>query len=300
MDFCEYGIPSEEWRNFVAANPSAAKDGFANNNVAQAEELRRASNQARGTSSRNKLLQTGLDKNVKITTILAESRDTHTVPIRRYEPCQAARATQRKTLIYIHGGGYLLGDEESDDFVCAQMAATLDVVVLSVIYRHTHKYKHPAQVDDVWDAFKFIRSSPESVGISLSAGVTLMGISAGAGLAASIALRELEETTTPYVSGILLSMPWLIHIDNYPSHLFNSASSSSKEQCIDVPVVPQDRMRLFTDLLAAESPDDPLLNIALLPDHILKLWPRTAIIAAGMDPLRDDGLLFAKRLESAG
>lgn len=308
MDFSKHGIPSEEWASFVAANPSTARDGFANNTPAHAEELRRISNQARRLNSRNKLSQTGLDKSVEITTVLARSTDLYTVPIRRYEPHQRKRMTQRNALIYIHGGGYLLGDEESDDFVCANTAATLDIVVLSVIYRHTHKYQHPAQVDDVWVAFKYIQSNYESLGISISDGITLMGISAGAGLAASIALREIEENErasknakgTLSVNGILLAMPWLIHIDNYPLHLFTSASISSKIQCTGAPIVPQERMRLFTDLLAANSPSDPLLNIALAPNDILKLWPKTAIIAAGMDPLRDDGLIFAKRLESSG
>lgn len=308
MDFSEYGIPSKEWSVFVADNPSAARDGYANNDIAEADKLRSVSNESRRSNSRNMILQTGLDKSVEITTVLAKSRGLHMVPIRRYEP-RRTKKTQREVLVYIHGGGYLLGDEESDDFVCASIAETIDVIVLSIIYRHTHRYRHPSQVDDVWDAFKYIQSNHGSLGIPLSSRITLMGISAGAGLAASVALRELEEVAeasahtyhkTPTVTGLLLAMPWLLHIDNYPFHLFKSPHLSSKEQCVDAPVVPRRRMRLFTDLLAADSPDDALLNIALTPDNMLTLWPKTAIIVAGMDPLRDDGLIFAKRLQQAG
>lgn len=302
MDFSHYGNPSKEWAAFIASDPSASRDGFQGNNVSQAAELRRVSNEARRLNSRKTLIQTGLSERVDITTVTVKSRDTHTIPVRRYES-RRAKSEPRRALLYFHGGGYLFGDEESDDFVCASVADAVDVVVLSIIYRHSHKYQHPAQVNDSWEAFKYIQLNHEALGISLAGGMTLMGISAGAGLAVSVVLRDLEEITesgqgkTSNITGVLLSMPWLIHIDNYPFHLFKSASNSANGQFTDAPVIPQERLRLFTDLLAAAEPKDRLLNTALMPDSILVQWPKTAMIVAGMDPLRDDGLLFASRLK---
>jgi acetyl esterase/lipase len=57
---------------------------------------------------------------------------------------------------------------------------------------------------------------------------------------------------------------------------------------------------MFSDLLSAEDSTDPLLNPALVPDEQLCDWPKTAILVAGMDPLRDDGLLFSRRLKALG
>tara|TARA_R110002003_G_scaffold143_17_gene13323 strand:+ start:6416 stop:6775 length:360 start_codon:yes stop_codon:yes gene_type:complete len=98
------------------------------------------------------------------------------------------------------------------------------------------------------------------------------------------------------ISGALLGIPWLIHIDNYPFQLFKSRKVSAKIQNKDAPVIPLERLELFSNLLGADS-TERLLNIPLLPDEELRGWPKTAILVADADPLRDDGLIFAKRLE---
>jgi acetyl esterase/lipase len=91
----------------------------------------------------------------------------------------------------------------------------------------------------------------------------------------------------------------LIHIDNYPFDLFTSRKVSAKVQNKDAPVIPAARLELFSSLLEA-GPTERLLNIPLLSDDELRGWPKTAMLVAGADPLRDDGLIFSKKLESLG
>lgn len=302
MDFSEFGHPSQEWLTFAAASPSAARDGFTANDPAQAEDLRQSSNKARSAVSTRLMAETGLDQTVQISTLPIPSAGGHSIPLRIYKPSIGTHISG--ALLYFHGGGYLLGDETTDDFLCASIASKTSTVVLSVIYRHTHKYQHPAQVDDSWDAFVYIQENTSSLGISPSQGIGLMGISAGCTLAAGVVLRALRESKTHgpglNINGVLLCIPWLTHIDNYPFHLFKSPGVSAKMQCAEAAVVPSARIKLFSNLLGADDATDELLNIVTLPDEDLEAWPKSAFLVAGMDPLRDDGLLFATRLEDLG
>lgn len=303
MDFSRFGHPSQEWITFAEADPAAAQDGFSQNALAEAKALRETSNKTRNAVSAKLVAELGLDKSTTATTVQLPSRGSHTIPLRIYKPHDKASDGPTKTLLYFHGGGYLFGDETTDDLLCCSIAVHAKVTVLSVIYRHTDEHKHPAQADDAWDAFEYIRKNAEALDISLSPGLGVMGISAGAMLASGVALRHLEATRQNSdikmcVDGLILSIPWLIHIDNYPFDLFTSREVSAKVQCVERPVIPFKRIQLFSNLLEVKDVTEKLLNIPLASEADLKGWPRTAFLVAGADPLRDDGLLFAKKLEA--
>lgn len=304
MDFSEYGVPSEQWLAFAEKNPAATQDGFDGTGPSGAASLREKTNRGREATAARLMTETGLCNRVTIETIQVPSRDSHTIPVRRYAPREGHR-DDAPVLIFFHGGGMLFGSETSDDFLCSNMAVANSITILSVIYRHTPEYQHPAHHNDALDAFQFIRDSPGRLRVDTRGGVALMGVSAGAGLAAGVVLRDIAHArSTPgyesIIKGLVLSMPWLIHIDNYPFYKFASREKTSKIQCAETPVIPTTRMKLFSDTLAAQDPTDPLLNVALAPEAELIGWPKTAFLVSGRDPLRDDGLLFAKRLEASG
>lgn len=301
MDFSRYGTPSADWSALVAENPEAVREGCSGNQLDNAQVLRDVNNKARESLADELMTTSGLRSSVTIETIPVASRDEHTIPVRRYAPL-GLDTDSCPVLIFFHGGGFLFGSETTDDVICATMALRGRVVVLSIIYRHTPAHKHPAQHNDAWDAYRSILAKPQTLKVSLNSGVTLMGISAGAGLAASVVLRDLAyaKSSQGYempIKGVVLSIPWLIHIDNYPLDLFVSPDKASKVQCADTAVIPTKRLTLFSDLLEVDDPTDPVLNTALAPDSSLSGWPKTVFLVAGMDPLRDDGLLFATRLE---
>lgn len=302
MDFSELGRPAQEWLDFIEANPFAAQDGFSGNDPLNAEKLRIQSNEARGAAGAKLIAEVGLQQHVKITTHQIPSKESFTIPLRIYRPRQPKGNELLGALLYFHGGGFLFGDETSDDFLCCRMAQETNTAVLGVVYRHTHKHKHPAQVEDAWTAFEYIRDNTDVVEPCASKALAVMGISAGCTLAASVIVRDLELARTrprytSRISGAVLSIPWLIHIDNFPFHFFKCPEVSAKVQNKDAPVIPSERLRLFSNLLDAK-PIDKLLNIPLLPDEELRGWPRTTLLIAGADPLRDDGLIFANRLEN--
>jgi acetyl esterase/lipase len=303
MDFSEYGHYSPEWLSFLETNPSAATDGFSSNNSDQAATLRSTSNKARSELSARIIAEEHLDQKTEVTTVAATSSQQHFIPLRIYRPKALPNANPAGVVIYFHGGGFLLGDETTDDLVCCRMATLTGTVVVSVIYRHTDTHKHPAQVNDAWDAFRYVCDHAKSLELPVEKSLILMGISAGSTLAASVILRELEESRKlkiagTLITGALLSIPWLIHIDNYPMELFKSPEASAKVQNAEAPVIPTQRLKLFSGLLGAQDVTDRLLNIPLLPEVELEGWPRTVFQVAGADPLRDDGLLFADKLRS--
>lgn len=301
MDFSRYGVPSDQWRAFTEKNPNALREGYDGNDLSKADVLRAKNNKAREEAAARLMVTTGLQDRVAIETIQVPSRGSHTIPVRRYAP-RDNHPDDAPVLLFFHGGGMLFGSETTDDVLCSTIAAQKSVTVLSAIYRHTPEHRNPAQHDDAWDVFQFVRDGAKGLRVDTSKGVGVMGVSAGAGLAAGVVLRHLAYTRrTPgcnfTVTGLVLSIPWLLHIDNYPFDKFASRDKTAKIQCVDTPVIPEARLTLFSDILGAQDVTDPLLNIALTPEADLQGWPKTAFLIAGMDPLRDDGLLFARRLE---
>jgi acetyl esterase/lipase len=172
--------------------------------------------------------------------------------------------------------------------------------VVHVCYRHTPEFVFPTQHHDAWDGFEWVLANAETLEVD-SRSVAVGGISAGGMLAAAVVLQEVklakEKGRTVRVKGQLLAIPWLIHRDAYPWHLFAEREKASLVQCADAPILPEQRYNLFTDLLMAANPKDPLMNTALAADEDLAGMPRTAFIVNGWDMLRDDGFIYAEKLE---
>lgn len=107
------------------------------------------------------------------------------VPVRVYAP--AGRDGALPALLWIHGGGYVLGSVEQDDFFCRQIAALLPCVVVSVEYRLAPEHPFPAPVEDCYAALRWLRANAETLGVD-PARIAIGGASAGGGLAAGLAL----------------------------------------------------------------------------------------------------------------
>lgn len=120
MDFSRYGAPSEQWRTFAENNPSVTRDGYENNHFAQAAELRATQNSVREATAERTMARTGLHNRVQIKTFHVPSRDTHTIPIRRYTPREMPSGNA-SVLLFFHGGGMLFGSEKTDDVLCLSL-----------------------------------------------------------------------------------------------------------------------------------------------------------------------------------
>ena len=159
----------------------------------------------------------------------------------------------------------LFGTETSDDHVCAEIAAALNVAVLNVVYRHTPEWTAPTQLEDAVDGFEYIVKNAKELGVDVE-GLAVFGCSAGALPATAVVRHDLalakSEGRRTLFSGVVLAIPWLVYGDSYPEGVF-APGKSSREQCVDAPVLPQERITFFKDLMAAPDPDDSLLNPAV-------------------------------------
>ena len=120
MDFSHYGNPSSEWLEFVSRNPQASRDGYDNNDLKLASELRESANKIREATSQKLLRDHCLLEKVDISTLSIASRGSHSIPLRRYVPSSDwhdGEGLKPRCLVYFHGGGFLFGSETSDDYL---------------------------------------------------------------------------------------------------------------------------------------------------------------------------------------
>lgn len=96
-------------------------------------------------------------------------------------------AALRPAILWIHGGGYVIGAARQDDPVCARLALALDAVVVSVDYRLAPEHPFPTPVEDCFAAYSLLHAEAAAIGID-PARVAIAGRSAGGGLAAALAL----------------------------------------------------------------------------------------------------------------
>lgn len=196
------------------------------------------------------------------------------IPVRRYRP-EAPGAT---TVVYFHGGGFMLGGLDSHDDVCAEIAAGTGCPVVSVDYRLAPEHPHPAAYEDSLAAAR----------AALAAGpVVLAGDSAGACLAASVALT---------LRGAAIGGQVLI----YPTLGGQDLDLASYEENRDAPLLTAADVRASRTLRAGGTPpaDDPTFY-PLAARDLAGVAP-AFISAAAVDPLRDDGVEYARRLTAAG
>lgn len=110
--------------------------------------------------------------------------DQARIRLRIYKPRSAGAPTP--ILIWLHGGGYVLGKPEQDDEVCAQYGRDLGITVVSVDYRYAPKYPFPIGLKDSYTALRWVAAQAQSLSVDVQR-IAIGGASAGGGLAAALA-----------------------------------------------------------------------------------------------------------------
>lgn len=125
-----------------------------------------------------------IHKDVVIENILIPGQDDRTrIRVRIYKPKSAAALTP--ALIWLHGGGYVIGKPEMGDVACAEYAREVGITVASVDYRYAPEHRFPTGLEDSYSALKWVESHSRQLGID-SRCIAIGGDSAGGGLAAAL------------------------------------------------------------------------------------------------------------------
>ncbi|MCA0456361.1 MAG: alpha/beta hydrolase [Chloroflexi bacterium] len=114
---------------------------------------------------------------------ILSSKSNHRIRLRVYRPKLAP--TKIPVLLWIHGGGYIIGKPEMDDSRCIQFVRETGIVVVSVDYRLAPKHPFPIPLEDSYDALKWVHAHASELGVD-PARIAIGGASAGGGLAASL------------------------------------------------------------------------------------------------------------------
>jgi acetyl esterase len=196
--------------------------------------------------------------------------------------------TDRPTLVWLHGGGWVQGGIDTHDGLCGQLALEAGLRVIAPEYRLAPEATWPAAPDDVLAVWRALRADPGALGIDPER-MMVGGDSAGANLAA-VLIHDLAEAGEPLPRAQVLV---------YPA-LETGFDTPSMHSLRDAYVLPRDRMEWYLAqyLPTGADRDDPRIAPALSPH--LAAAPPTLILTAGHDPLRDDGARHAERLRAHG
>ncbi|TAK92052.1 MAG: alpha/beta hydrolase [Burkholderiaceae bacterium] len=211
----------------------------------------------------------------------------HSIPARLYHPRETHWAAPQPLLIWYHGGGFTVGSVASYDPVCRMLANAADCLVLSVDYRLAPEYKFPTAVDDAFAALTWAREHAHRYGID-DQRIAVGGDSAGGTLSAVVALMARD-------AGIPLALQLLIYpgTDAYqdtPSH-HNYAHGYLLER----PTI----LWFFEQYLRSPADNLDWRFAPLLANSHAEL-PPAWIAVAEYDPLIDEGIAYAHKLEHAG
>lgn len=205
------------------------------------------------------------------------------IPVRIYSP---APGRALPALVYFHGGGWALGDIDTVDPLCRDLALRAGCVVINVGYRLAPEHPFPAAADDCWAVTADVVGEPARYGADPRA-VAVAGDSAGGNLAAVVAARARDE-------GVPLAHQLLV----YP--VADSAMDTASYAAFATGFgLEADVMAWFIDLYAgAADRADPRLAPLRAPD--LAGVAAATVITAECDVLRDEGEAYAARMAAAG
>ena len=213
---------------------------------------------------------------------------------RLYRPLQAAQqAGVLPVLVYFHGGGWVIGDLDTHDTLCRQLANGSGCAVVAVDYRLGPEAVFPAAVEDCVAATRWVQE--QAVGLGLDASrIAVGGDSAGGNLAAVVAIT-LRDAAARGEASVALRHQLLIYPATDMRAVAPSHSSNGQGYLLTADTIAYFRGHYIPD----RGQDSDWRASPLLREDLEGL-PPALVLTAGFDPLRDEGRQYADRLSAAG
>jgi len=191
-------------------------------------------------------------------------------------------------MLYLHGGGWVIGNLESHDRLCRRLANVARLCVVAVDYRLAPEHPFPAALDDGAAALNWVFEHAAELGVDANA-LGVGGDSAGGNLAASLALLERD--------GLLPALAYQALI--YPALDLTAASASYQSEMADLPLSAQ-TMHYFIGHYLPNAKDRLDWRASpLLAQSLVGVAP-ALVMTVAHDPLCDEGRAYAQRLDAAG
>ncbi|MFZ9407228.1 MAG: alpha/beta hydrolase [Burkholderiaceae bacterium] len=206
------------------------------------------------------------------------------IPLRLYRPAQ----THGAVLVYFHGGGWVIGDLDTHDALCRDLADQSGCVVVSVDYRMGPEHRFPAAPEDCLAATRWVRDQAQALGVDASR-LAVGGDSAGGNLAAVVSLMARDAGDLPIAFQLLI----------YPATVQRRFTHSNAVNGQGL-LLTVDSMRYFHDHYIDDAQHDFDWRASPLLREDLSGLPPALVLVAGYDPLCDEGTSYAQRLTQAG
>ncbi|MGE0420643.1 MAG: alpha/beta hydrolase [Reyranellaceae bacterium] len=209
------------------------------------------------------------------------------IPYRRYWPLGVDEKTI-PTLVYYHGGGFVIGNIETHDSTCRRLANKSRCQVISIDYRLAPEHPFPASVDDGLAAFRHIRDNAAAFD-TVADRIAVGGDSAGGNLSA-VVCQQTKNAGEAMPAFQMLIYPATDSVTHADARRARGESYFLTQELMDW---------FFGHYMPAGTDQrDPRLSPLLVED--LSGLPPAYVLTAGYDPLRDEGLAYATKLRQAG
>lgn len=207
------------------------------------------------------------------------------IPVRLYRPTDHVRPP---VLVYLHGGGLVMGSNHSFEPLARELASASGAVVVAVEYRLAPESPPPAQFDDAYAVTEWVAAHADDLGVDENR-LAVIGDSAGGSLAAAVALAARDHGGPRICAQVLL----------YPG-LDRDMGAASITSMPDAPLLRHNDIVYMHELVdrSGGSPRDPYQVPAYASD--LSGLPAAIVVTGECDPIRDWGERYAGRLRDAG
>jgi acetyl esterase len=209
------------------------------------------------------------------------------IPLRVYRPLGSGTAAGLPALVFLHGGGWTIGDLDTHDTLCRELANASGCCVVAVHYRMGPEHRFPAAVDDAIVATRWVHAHAAELNIDATR-LAVGGDSAGGNLAAVVALAARDAGDLPLRFQLLI----------YPATDMRRVAPSHARSGQGY-LLTTESMQYFRDHYMGSSQDDDWRASPLLHETLAGL-PPALVLVAGYDPLHDEGVQYAQRLSEAG
>ncbi len=214
--------------------------------------------------------------------------DGGAVPLRLYRGAGTRAETALPALVFFHGGGWVVGDLETHDPICRHIANAAGCAVVAVDYRLAPEHKFPHAVEDCLAAAEWVAANAAALGID-GMRLAVGGDSAGGNLAAVVSLLARERGAPRLCSQILL----------YPAVDF-AMNHVSHQRFAEGHLLTLATMRWFAEAYLRGAEDAGDWRASPLRAADLSGLPPAYVLTAGFDPLCDEGVAYARRLQDCG
>ncbi|TAL64442.1 MAG: alpha/beta hydrolase [Burkholderiaceae bacterium] len=210
------------------------------------------------------------------------------IPLRLYRPAGMPEAALLPVLVYFHGGGFVIGDLDTHDVLCRELANGAGCAVVSVDYRLAPEHPFPGAVDDCLAATRWVARNAAQLQLDATR-LAVGGDSAGGNLAAVVSLQARDAGDLP-IAFQLLIYPATDARCGAPSHQTNGQGY----------LLTTESMAYYMGHYLPNAQDKLNERASPLLHQDVGRLPPALVLTAGYDPLRDEGLQYAQRLSEAG